>query len=151
MMEGFIEDAEEYERRHMESWLGRHGGYFGAGMSMQIDLLSPTSIYDFTRDPSLFNLAKMGYLPGLNYAGMSAVGFLTGEKMLFTERLVHSVDMTIKTYKAAGQAAGRAAMFAVRRTPGMIAGAALFGAGMWLQSMYYDLSGMYIGDIRFSR
>lgn len=150
MMEKFLEDADEYERRHSENWLGRTGG-IGTGASIQADLVSPLGIYDMVRDPSTFNLMKLGYLPALNYAAVTAGSAFTGEKIAFTHRLIHSLDMTLKTYKAAGQVAGRAALFAVRRTPGVIASSAVVGAGLWLQSLYHDMSGMYIGDIRFNR
>lgn len=150
MMEKFLHDAEEYERRHSENWLGRTGS-IGTGVSIQADLVSPFGIYDMVRNPNTFNLMKLGYLPALNYVAITGAAAIAGEKISFTHRLIHSVDMTLKTYKAAGQIVGRSALFAIRRTPGAIASGVLVGAGLWLQSLYHDLSGMYIGDIRFNR
>ncbi len=155
MMEKFLDDADEYERRHAESWHGRTFGAAGTGTGMALEPLSPTGFYDFAQNPGLFNLMKMGYLPALNYGAFTLAGWVFGEKFTFTHRLLHSVDMTYRTYKygitTAGRAAGSAAMFAIRRTPAMIATSAVLGAGLWLQSLYHDMSGMYIGDIRFNR
>ena len=44
-----------------------------------------------------------------------------------------------------------AAAQTVRRLPGAVALAVLYGIGHGLQSAYYDLSGMHIGDLRFVR
>ena len=44
-----------------------------------------------------------------------------------------------------------AAVTTARRLPGAVALAVLYGIGHGLQSAYYDLSGMHIGDLRFVR
>ncbi len=155
MMEKFHDDADEYSRRHTEAWHGRTFGAPGAAVGGTMETFSPTGIWDMGQNPGMFNLMKMGTLPALHYGASVGVGFITGEKIGFTHRLLHSMDMTFRTYRwgfqTAGATAGRAAMFAIRRTPGMIATSAVLGAGLWLQSLYYDMSGMYIGDIRFNR
>lgn len=155
MMEKFHEDAYKYERRHSEAWHGRTFGDVGAATGATVESFSPTGVWDMGQNPGMFNLMKMGTLPALHYGSSVGVSFITGEKIAFTHRLLHSADMTFRTYKwgiqAAGRTAGSAAMFAIRRTPGMIASAAFVGAGLWLQSLYHDMSGMYIGDIRFNR
>ncbi len=151
MMEKFLDDADKWERRHTESWMGRHGGTFGAATSAQVDLMSPMGFIDFTNDPSTFNLAKAVYSPGIAMGGYSLASMISGEKIWLAERIMHSADMARRTAVVAGRTAGRAALFTVRRTPGAIAAAAIVGAGLFLQDMYHDLSGMYIGDIRFNR
>jgi hypothetical protein len=154
MMEKFMDDAREYERRHTESWYGRAWSP-SAGAGMALEPLSPTGLYDMVQNPSLFNLMKLGYVPALNFAGATAAGWVVGEKITFTHRLLHSLDMTYRAYRwgimTTGRAVGSAALFAVRRTPGAILSAGLVGAGLWLQDLYHDLSGSYIGDIRFVR
>ncbi len=151
MMEKFHEDANEWERRHRNTWLGRHGGTIGTGASAQADLMSPFGVLEFTQDPTLFNLAKAAYTPAIAMGGYSFAGFLSGTRIGFAERLMHSTDMAKRSIHFAAQTAGKSAMFAVRRTPGMIASAALVGMGLYLQNLYHDMSGMYIGDIRFNR
>lgn len=151
MMEKFHEDHEEWERRHRNTWLGRHGGTIGAGVSAQADLMSPLGIYEVTNDPSLFNLTKALYAPAIAVGGYTWTSFLVGERISMAERIIHSADMAKRSVHYAAQTAGKSAMFAIRRTPGMIASAALVGMGLYLQNAYYNLSGMYIGDIRFNR
>ncbi len=151
MMEKFLDDAEKWERRHTDSWLGRHGGTFGAATSAQADLISPMGFIDFTNDPSTFNLAKAVYSPGVAMGGYSLASMISGQKIMMAERIMHSTDMARRTAIAAGRTAGRAALFTIRRTPGAIAAAAIVGTGLFLQDLYHDLSGMYIGDIRFNR
>ncbi len=124
MMEKFFEDADEYERRHDEAWHGRTFGAAGTGTGMALEPLSPTGFYDFAQNPGLFNLMKMGYLPALNYGAFTFAGWVFGEKFTFTHRLLHSVDMTYRTYKWGFQAAGTTA---ARAFSPIAAGAAWLG------------------------
>ncbi len=151
MMEKFLDDAEDWERRHTESWFGRQFGTFGGAVSAQGDLMSPMGFIDFTNDPSTFNLAKAVYSPGVAMGGYSLASLISGEKIWLAERIMHTADMAKRTAVLAGRTAGRAALFTIRRTPGAIAAAALVGTGLFLQDLYHDLSGMHIGDIRFNR
>ncbi len=144
MMEKFLHDAEEYERRHSENWLGRTGA-IGTGVSIQADLVSPLGIYDMVRNPNTFNLMKLGYLPALNYVGITGAAAFAGEKITFTHRVIHSIDMTLKTYKAAGQIVGRSALIAVRRTPGAMASSAVAAFGYWVTGWYHDVTGGFLG------
>ncbi len=73
------------------------------------------------------------------------------------------LDATLMGYMHGGRLYGnmsmamrmtmRAGMFQIARKalPGAIAAAAVVGVGMYLHDLYHDLSGMYIGDIRFNR
>ncbi len=150
MMEKFLDDAQKWEEHHLDTWFGRQGTLGGA-VSAQADLMSPMGFIDFTNDPSTFNLAKAAYSPSVAMGGYTIASMLSGEKIYLAERIMHTADMAKRTAVLAGRTAGRAAMFSLRRTPGAIASAALVGAGLFLQDMYHDLSGMYIGDIRFNR
>ncbi len=130
MMEKFDEDRREWERSHRESFLGRYGGGVGTGVSMQVDLVSPVGVYDMIQDPSTFNLMKLGYVPALNFAGASLVGMAVGEKITFTHRVLHSVDMTYRFYKGAAVAAGRGIVGFARWSPYILGGLGLADVGV---------------------
>ncbi len=112
MMEKFLDDAEDWERRHTESWFGRQFGTFGGAVSAQADLMSPMGFIDFTNDPSTFNLAKAVYSPGVAMGGYSLASMISGEKIWFAERVMHTADMAKRTAVYAGRQAGRAVKFA---------------------------------------
>jgi hypothetical protein len=151
MMEKFLDDAERWEQRHMDTWFGRQIGFVGGATSAQLELMSPAGVVGFTRDPTLFNLMKAAYGPSIAFGGYSYVSWVTGIKISLGERVMHSADMTRRAIHSVARPVGSIIVGTVRRTPGMIAAAMLLGAGHWLQSVYHDMSGMYIGDMRFSR
>lgn len=151
MMEKFLDQYDDWVEYHHDTWVGRNvpgPDWLGAGTSAQLDLMSPTGIYDWTRDPSMFNFAKAAYNPLIAYAGYSWIQALTGSSIQFGARIAHTAELTGHTLKAVGGSVVRG----VRTlTPGAIFAAGLVGASLWLQDLYHDMSGMYIGDIRFSR
>lgn len=103
MMEKFLEQADEWEERHENSWISKKipgYGFIGTGVSAQLDLMSPTAAYDFAMDPSRFNAMKMAYNPLIAYAGYSWVQAITGHQIGFANRLVHSAHMAGHTMKA---------------------------------------------------
>ncbi len=151
MMERFLEQYNDWTKSHHETWISKRipgPDWLGAGVSAQLDLMSPTSLYDFTRNPTQFNLAKVAYGPLIGGAGYSWVSAITGAQIGFAHRVAHSAEMSLHTAKAVGTTVGKNL-----RTIGWgaFAAAALVGTGLYLQHLYHDLSGMHIGDIRFNR
>jgi hypothetical protein len=51
----------------------------------------------------------------------------------------------------AGTAVQHIARGTFARLPGILSGAALYGAGQFLHDLHHDLSGMFIGDLRWHR
>ena len=149
MMEKFQSDHAEWERRHRRTWLGRYGGDIGTGVSAQIDLLSPFSVVDFVQRPTAHNAAKVMYTPALGSMAYSLVGWMTGTKIGFTQRVIHSVDMTVRTGKGLMHTWGHQAKAGLRALPGVAAAALLAAAGYYGSQIYGDFSGSAgIGDIR---
>ena len=112
MMEKLYDDAHDWEQRHLDTWMGRHGGTFGGAVSAQADLMSPMGFIDFTNDPSTFNLAKSLYSPGIAMGCYSIASMLSGQKIYFAERVMHTADMAKRTAVFAGRQAGRAVKIA---------------------------------------
>ncbi len=129
MMEKFLDDAEKWERHHKDTWLGRIGGSIGGATSAQLELMSPLSAVDFTRDPSLFNLAKASYGPGIAYGGYSWVSWVTGHKIYFGERIMHSADMARRTVSGGIRAIPTVVGFA-RWIPSLVGGIGLADVGV---------------------
>ena len=113
MSSGFFEDAEEWERHHHDTVFGRYGGTTGAAFSAQMDLLSPVGFVDVIHRPTRFNLAKSLYTPAVAMGGYSLASFMTGEKIYFAERIMHSADMAKRTAVSAGRMAARTAKVAI--------------------------------------
>lgn len=130
MMEKFLEDAADWGDRHEETWIGRKVGpdWFGAGLSAQTDLMSPTGMITFARDPTLFHATKAMYNPMIAYGGYSMVGFLTGTKIGFAERVMHSMDMTRRLGHSVISTWGSHTTKALHALPRLIPYA--FGAGL---------------------
>lgn len=138
MMEKLDEDMNEWERRHQNTWLGRAGletgpMNWGLGMSAQADLMSPFGIVDFAREPSLFNLMKVGYNPAIAYGGFSLAQMLTGTKIGFAERILHSADMTRQTVRTVAIGGARAVRAA---SPYALLAAYTYGAYHMIRSNY---------------
>jgi hypothetical protein len=112
MMEKFLDDAERWEQRHMDTWFGRQIGSVGGATSAQFELMSPAGVVGFTRDPTLFNLMKAAYGPSIAFGGYSYVSYVTGIKISLGERVMHSADMAKRTVIAAGRTSARAAKIA---------------------------------------
>lgn len=150
MMEKFVEDARKWERRHQETWIGEHLGpsWFGTGLSMQADLMSPLGMVDFVRNPSAMNLAKAMYTPTIAYGGYSFTSWLTGTKIGFAERVLHSADMTRQLGRSVMSTWGGHASKAIRAIPGLVGLAALATVGYFGNLAYAELSGSEgIGDL----
>ena len=149
MMEKFLDQADDWERKHQNTWIGRNTpGYdfIGTGISAQLDLMSPTAAYDFAMNPNQFNAMKMAYNPLIAYAGYSWVQAVTGMQIGFANRVVHSAHMAGHTLKAVGLGTARA----VRSySPMAIFAAGAAALGYYGSMLYGDLSGTAgIGDMR---
>ncbi len=108
MMEKFLDDAHKWEQHHMDTWFGRRGGTFGGALSAQAELMSPMGFIDYTNDPSTFNMAKALYSPSIAMGGYSIASLISGQKIYFAERVMHTADMAKRTAVFAGRQAGRA-------------------------------------------
>ena len=135
---GFIfEDDEDMQRQFFDA------------VEIQADLMSPFGSVELVREPTLENLIKTIYLPAT-----AATGYYWASKLSTMHNPLSSRVLTairVENLRIVGQVAARASMAAARKLPGAFALAALYGIGHGLQSAYYSLSGMHIGDIRFSR
>lgn len=150
MMEKLLDDAEEWEQHHMDTWLGRIGGSLGGATSAQLELMSPLSAIEFTKDPSLFNLVKASYGPGIAMGGYSWVSHVTGQKIYLGERIVHSADMARRTVSG-GLRAGASVVAGVARpiTAGALVLGLYWGAD-WLLSQFNPNLGI-LPDENFMR
>lgn len=115
----------------------------------------------FDDDPDLVEKAEHALILGGSVAtafhlvtAMGTGGYWAnlppGAKARFFAQKKFLGDLTVAAARTAGKAAHRG-VGVVRRHPGVIAASVLFGAGMFLQDLYHDLSGMHIGDMRFVR
>ncbi len=107
MMEQFLDQYDDWTERHHDTWIGRNipgPDWLGAGISAQLDLMSPTGVYDFAMNPTRFNAMKVMYGPVIGFGGFSWVAAVTGQPIHFAQRLAHVSDMALHTAK--GTAAG---------------------------------------------
>jgi hypothetical protein len=115
-----------------------------------MDVFSPFGVYTFTKEPTLENLFKASFIPvmaGTGFTLASLLNTMPGQGY----NLLHGLANRADNLRYIAHQTGRALVGTVRRTPGMIAMAVLYGAGHVLQDLYHGLSGMYIGDMRFHR
>ncbi len=133
-MEKFLEQADEWEKRHENSWISKNiPGYdfIGTGVSAQLDLMSPTAAYDFAMNPTRFNAMKMAYNPLIAFGGYSWVQAITGHQIGFAHRVVHSAHMAGHTI--------RAATFATARTARSIINPYTIIAGAFIAAYYWGV------------
>ncbi len=128
MMEKFQEQANAWEEKHRNTWIGRNTpgpDFIGTGMSAQLDLMSPTAAYDYAMNPNQFNAMKMAYNPMIAFAGYSWVQAVTGMQIGFAHRVVHSAHMAGHTMKAVGLGTARVVRAV---SPYVLMMAAVYGA-----------------------
>jgi hypothetical protein len=149
MMEQFQKESDEWERRHRTTWLGRHGGDVGTGMSMQTDLMSPFGVVEFIQRPSMFTAAKVAYTPMIGSMSYTLVGWMTGSRIGFAERVIHSADMAARTGRSVLGTWGHQMKAGIRALPGLAAMALVGAIGYYGSHAYGEFSGSAgIGDIR---
>ena len=114
------------------------------------DIFTPFSVYQFSKEPSMENLYKASFIPvmaGTGFTLASLLNTMPGQGYNFVRGMAVKAD----NLRFIAHHTGRALVGSVKRLPGAIAMAALYGAGHVLQDMYHGLSGMFIGDIRWHR
>lgn len=115
-----------------------------------LDIMSPFGGYTFAKDPTLENLFKASFIPVMaGTAGglVSLLNTMPGQGYNIARSFANRADNA----RFIAQHAARGAVGAAKRIPGAIALGVLYGAGNILQGMYHDLSGMFIGDLRWHR
>ena len=133
------------------SWFDEYYGVEGA-VELQLELMSPLNTYELVREPTLENLVKSAYMPSMAYIGYTGASWMVGQSGPgFWVRQAIRYENVRATVRAGRQLLRPAIAGLARLTPHALFYGALYGSGRYLQSAYHDLSGMYIGDIRFSR
>ncbi len=142
MMEKLSAQYDEWTQSHRESWIGRNlpgPGWFSGGVSAQLDLMSPTSLYDFAQKPTQLNLLKAAYGPGIALGGYAWVSVATGAKIEFGHKVVHSAHMTLETAKYLSGHAARAGMMSFRAVRAISPYAVLAAVGYGLVRGAHEL------------
>lgn len=133
------------------SWFDEFYGVEGA-VDLQLELMYPLNTYELVREPTMENLIKTAYMPSMAYIGYTGASWMVGQSGPgFWVRQAIRYENFKTTVRAGHRVLRPIIVGASRLTPHALFYGALYGSGRYLQSAYHDLSGMYIGDIRFSR
>lgn len=133
------------------SWFDEYYGVEGA-VDLQLEFMSPFNAYELVREPTMENLVKTAYMPSMAYLGYTGASWMVGQSGpgFWVRQAIRYEN--IRTTVRAGSRLLRPVILGLGRlTPHALFYGALYGTGQYLQSVYHDLSGMYIGDMRFSR
>jgi hypothetical protein len=118
----FDEPFEEYET-------------YGDTFYLQLELMNPLTVFSsehsFFVNPSLENLIRTGYMPGIAYSGYLGVSYVTGEAVpgFLTRQLVR-----VDNLQTAVRAGARTGVAVARRSPMIAAVLGIYAAS----SLYWN-------------